>query len=1141
ILLAVFNVSAETLLADFENGSLGSWESWGAPVSVEENPSQVGNTSNFVALLDQSGGAWNGFKQWDNNSALTPITIKVAVDVYFKNNSGTFKLQMDNSISGAANYEQYIDIDSNTWVSVEFDLSDATVLDYRQIAFQSSVADSLFLDNIKLIEGDPIDLVLGDFEDGTTQNWSTWGAPIGSVDNPDTIGNNSSKVLSYDQSGGGWSGIAKWNDTPVFSENFGSIAIDAYFTTEKGVIKLQLDNSISGAKNVELYSDSILPGAWANVVFDLSNFDTLDFKQIAFQSPNPEMIYVDNILLKLVNNTSQDLVDTPVQITSSVISSSQINVEWSKNEDMNDVVIAFSESVQTGNPTNELVYTIGDTITDCGTVVYVGSDTTFTHINLESSKDYYYKIWSVNESNIFSEGLTTEAKTYAPEPATHVTNFASNSSTLNSISLTWTDDSSVDIAEGYVIYISTSESLLPIPVDGVETALDLDLSDGIGAVIVDVNERSFEWDGLNSSTNYYISIYPYANALALIDYKIEGAPSIIVETLKVVEDPVFDVVAGEYADSVFVVISCETEGASIYYTIDGTEPTIDATMYSSPFKLEETTTVKVVAIFDGFVSDVIESVYVISNEPIVVTDPIFDPASGEFIDSVIVSISCETEGALIYYTLDGTEPTVDAAMYSSTFKLEETTTVKAVAIFDGFVSDVIESVYVISNEPIVIADPIFDPASGEFIDSVIVSISCETEGVSIYFTLDGTEPTINSLLYSAPIKLEETATIKALAIIDETSSNVVEAIYTIVYTPIDVSEPVFTPEGGDFEDSVVVSLSCATEGAIVYYSTDGTDPTNASMMYANPFVVSETASIKAIAIVDGEQSEIVEQSYTIYIVPTDVATIAELRNGIVGDELYRFTGNAVVSFAMEFRNQVYIQDETGGILIDDLEGVITEVLSEGQHFGNLTGKLVDYNGLLEISPAQNVDLLIGDMSVAEPVEVSVSDLTSNFEAYESELVLLKHVRFENPGIFENGNNYQLNSDNGNILLRAHFYDVDYIGNNMLEGIMNLTGIALWDNNEAKIVPRNANDISDATGIEEYFNNITIYAYESNIVVQRELDTRAEIRVINASGQLVLRKDISETLTEIRIAKPGLYFVQYINSNKILKTAKLNIQ
>ena len=79
-----------------------------------------------------------------------------------------------------------------------------------------------------------------------------------------------------------------------------------------------------------------------------------------------------------------------------------------------------------------------------------------------------------------------------------------------------------------------------------------------------------------------------------------------------------------------------------------------------------------------------------------------------------------------------------------------------------------------------------------------------------------------------------------------------------------VANPVFTPGAGAIIAGTKVAIATATEGALIYYTTDGTEPTSASTLYAEPIEVSEAVTIKAIAVKEGaEDSEVVTAEYTI--------------------------------------------------------------------------------------------------------------------------------------------------------------------------------------------------------------------------------------------------------------------------------------
>lgn len=76
-------------------------------------------------------------------------------------------------------------------------------------------------------------------------------------------------------------------------------------------------------------------------------------------------------------------------------------------------------------------------------------------------------------------------------------------------------------------------------------------------------------------------------------------------------------------------------------------------------------------------------------------DPVIAPAKGAFQTSVEVSITCATEDAAIYYTLDGSTPTAESTLYVAPFVLNETTTVKYISVKNENISDVFTQEYIL--------------------------------------------------------------------------------------------------------------------------------------------------------------------------------------------------------------------------------------------------------------------------------------------------------------------------------------------------------------------------------------------------------------------------------------------------------------
>ena len=77
-----------------------------------------------------------------------------------------------------------------------------------------------------------------------------------------------------------------------------------------------------------------------------------------------------------------------------------------------------------------------------------------------------------------------------------------------------------------------------------------------------------------------------------------------------------------------------------------------------------------------------------------------------------------------------------------------------------------------------------------------------------------------------------------------------------------VKTPEFSPAGGKCTEVQTVTISCATQGAAIYYTTDGSDPTTGSQIYSKAISVSGTTTIKAFAVKDDmKDSEIASATY----------------------------------------------------------------------------------------------------------------------------------------------------------------------------------------------------------------------------------------------------------------------------------------
>lgn len=206
-----------------------------------------------------------------------------------------------------------------------------------------------------------------------------------------------------------------------------------------------------------------------------------------------------------------------------------------------------------------------------------------------------------------------------------------------------------------------------------------------------------------------------------------------------------------------------------------------------------------------------------------------------------------------------------------------------------------------TQPPPTVQTPSISPAGGTFTNSVTVTLACGTSGATIYYTLDGSNPTAASPVYAGPFVLTASATVKAQAVVAGMTDSVIAAVdFSIVSSTPVTATPSITPNGGTYSSSVTVSLACATPGATIYYTLDGSTPTTSSPIYTVPFGLSASATVKAKAVASGYgNSAVASASFSIGVPPGGVqATALFVRSDLTQQGtwkgIYGSDGNIVV-------------------------------------------------------------------------------------------------------------------------------------------------------------------------------------------------------------------------------------------------------
>ena len=273
--------------------------------------------------------------------------------------------------------------------------------------------------------------------------------------------------------------------------------------------------------------------------------------------------------------------------------------------------------------------------------------------------------------------------------------------------------------------------------------------------------------------------------------------------------------------------------------------------------------------------------------------PEFSLAQGSYIGAQTLTISCPTDGAKIYFTTDGADPTEESPVCSSTeitLCEDETKTVKAFAVKEGMKpSAVVSAMYTIVRPTyeLRITAPTFDPVDPDYTQPDFEAITIENTGnsdvtiisVALYgedsFELDYSGGTIvkagqtDSTTYQ--IRPEAGLTSSCLNTIEVTylGKNNVQYFSTdqILFT---IREPASSPKitlgNGTYLGEQSVTITAGEEGDTIYYTTDDSDPATSATRaaYTGPIIVDRSLTLKACECgQDTLPSEVVQQTYTI--------------------------------------------------------------------------------------------------------------------------------------------------------------------------------------------------------------------------------------------------------------------------------------
>lgn len=233
----------------------------------------------------------------------------------------------------------------------------------------------------------------------------------------------------------------------------------------------------------------------------------------------------------------------------------------------------------------------------------------------------------------------------------------------------------------------------------------------------------------------------------------------------------------------------------------------------------------------------------------------------------LVHLNTDVSDAVIYYTTDGSTPTENSTS-GSTVTINgdpgENVIVMAIAVAEGTEKSITSATFTYTIMDRLAAPSASVPDGAVFTEESQVTLTAQAG--RIYYTTDGTEPTTSSSLYKNPITVDESVTIKAMAVADDYEQS---SVSTYTYGFADqVAAPTANYASGELEMGTTVTFSCATEGATIYYRTDGVEPDTDSVqdleVYTGPIQVNRATNFKVIAVKDQMQdSRVLTVGYTV--------------------------------------------------------------------------------------------------------------------------------------------------------------------------------------------------------------------------------------------------------------------------------------
>lgn len=361
-------------------------------------------------------------------------------------------------------------------------------------------------------------------------------------------------------------------------------------------------------------------------------------------------------------------------------------------------------------------------------------------------------------------------------------------------------------------------------------------------------------------------------------------------------------ISGNYTTPQTVQIQSVTPGTVVYYTLDGSEPTEASTLYTAPFAIDSSLTIKAKGFIEGWIPSATASVTYHYN----ISNLVISPPGGTFPAPQTVTVTTSTPNTIIHYTTDGSDPTEASEIYTSALTIDGNITLKARGFIAGWNPSSIASAGFTFNCTV----PSFNLNEGTYNNPISVILTTTTQDAEIRYTTDGSVPSDTSTLYIGPVNVNITTNLRARTFkTNWNTSSTSTAGYILKVLP-----PAFIPVPGSYGAPLDVTITCPTPDVSIYYTTDGETPTNQSTLYTEPVTLMSFTVIRAKAYkTDWSSSDVAQGSYNVSQTQTVEIPILTPSSGTYsvpqGVVITCFTSGATIRYTTDGSEPTEASDE----------------------------------------------------------------------------------------------------------------------------------------------------------------------------------------------------------------------------------------